>query len=168
MEGTAVQPIVTRKLEFDAGHRVLGHEGKCAHLHGHRYVAEVSVFAPSLDKLGRVIDFSCLKRIVGGWIDRNWDHNMILHPGDPLAKIWEEWQTPADPNVVDVRVDASLIFGEGKEPFLMPDDMNPTAENLSVVLYRVAVSLLRVESIQVARVRLYETPNCWSDFPVAV
>ena len=54
-------PTITKKLEFDYGHRVLGHEGKCRHLHGHRGVAEVTVYAPSLDNLGRVVDFGAIK-----------------------------------------------------------------------------------------------------------
>ena len=34
--------VITRKLEFDAGHRVMNHESKCATCHGHRYVLEVT------------------------------------------------------------------------------------------------------------------------------
>lgn len=48
---------VTRVLEFDAGHRVVNHESKCATLHGHRYKVEIVAAAPGLDSLGRVIDF---------------------------------------------------------------------------------------------------------------
>ena len=55
---------ITRRLEFDAGHRVLGHEGKCKNLHGHRYSAEITVTAPDLDGLGRVIDFGVIKEKV--------------------------------------------------------------------------------------------------------
>jgi 6-pyruvoyltetrahydropterin/6-carboxytetrahydropterin synthase len=28
---------ITRRLEFDAGHRIPHHDGQCRHLHGHRY-----------------------------------------------------------------------------------------------------------------------------------
>ena len=59
----------TRKLEFDAAHRVMEHESKCRHLHGHRYVAEVTVATSELDGLGRVLDFGLLKTELGGWID---------------------------------------------------------------------------------------------------
>ena len=30
----------TRRIEFDAAHRILNHESKCKMLHGHRYVVE--------------------------------------------------------------------------------------------------------------------------------
>ena len=48
---------ITRRLEFDAGHRVYQHESKCNHVHGHRYVVEVEATG-TLDGLGRIIDFS--------------------------------------------------------------------------------------------------------------
>ena len=142
-------PIITRSFEFDAGHRVLGHEGKCRHLHGHRYRAEVTVQAPELDSLGRVVDFSVLKEKVGGWIDANWDHNVLLHRDDPLlhgyvssAPIYDLWL--------------------GKYPYSCY--YNPTAENMAYDLYEKAVAVMPPH-IKVVQVRLYETPNCWADYP---
>lgn len=143
---------ITRKLEFDAGHRVLGHEGKCATPHGHRYVAELTVSADALDSLGRVIDFSVIKTLVGGWIDANWDHTMILHPDDPLLQ-YCGLIGPRPPYVIPRRDDG---------PF--QSDGNPTAENMSKYLFGVAGELLRPHGIRVEAVRLYETPNCWADY----
>jgi len=151
---------ITRRLEFDAGHRVLKHESKCRHLHGHRYVAEITVSAPELDSLGRVIDFGVVKQVVGDWIDENWDHNLILHPEDPLlivlAGMRNEEATcgPGDAT-------AEELLG-GKEPFVL--DSNPTAENMARVLYEVASDLLRSHGITVEMIRLFETPNCWADY----
>jgi len=131
---------VTRKLEFDAGHRLLKHEGKCRHIHGHRYVAEVSCVAPDLDAVGRVIDFSKIKEIVGGWLDEHWDHGFLAQEGDPIvawlkANQMKHWE----------------LTGA------------PTAENLSHVLFWAASNLLGTHGIEVVRVRLYETPNCYAD-----
>lgn len=138
-------PLITRKLEFDAGHRVLGHEGKCATLHGHRYTAELSVSSVGLDTCGRVIDFSVVKGIVGKWIDDRLDHTMVLHPDDPLLGV----------------SDVSAIIGP-RRPFIMPADIpNPTAENMSELIFRTAKELLRDEVV-VEAVKLYETPNCWA------
>lgn len=136
---------ITRRVEFDAGHRVLGHEGKCATPHGHRYVAELTVSAGALDSLGRVIDFSVIKTLVGGWIDANWDHTMILHPDDPLLQHRE-------------------LIGP-RSPYVIPrTDANPTAENMVKYLFGIASELLRPHGIRVDAVRLYETPNCWADY----
>ena len=136
---------VTRKFEWDSGHRVLGHEGKCKHLHGHRYVAEVTVEAPDLDDLSRVIDFSVLKTLIGKWIDEQWDHNILLHEADPL---------------LDIRPESSA-WG-GKKPYIVLDG-NPTAETMVVILFNVAANLLP-QPIKVVHCRLYETPNCWADY----
>lgn len=142
---------ITRRLEFDAGHRVLGHEGKCKHLHGHRYVVEITVMASALDSLGRVIDFSVIKTIVGGWIDRHWDHNMLLHPDDPLARLYDIECISG--------IHKAEIFGD-KSPYIMPRyASNPTAENISHVLFNLATDLLSVHAITIVGVRVWETPN---------
>lgn len=126
-----------RKIEFDAGHRLVDHEGLCANPHGHRYVAEIECEAP-LDDLGRVVDFGEVKRKVGKWIDDNWDHATIL-------------------NVADA---ASIAFyrSNGWRVYVMQS--NPTAENIAAELLRVAQSLL---SVKVVRVRIWETPNCYAE-----
>lgn len=136
---------ITRRLEWDSGHRVLGHEGKCACLHGHRYAAEVTFVAKELDDLGRVIDFGTVKTILGAWIDKHWDHTIILHRDDPLLK-----------------VHVSDLFGN-KGPYIMPGGRNTTAEELAYELYTVCIATLP-EHITVTRVRIFETPNCWADF----
>ena len=35
--------LITRRLEFDAGHRISTHTSQCRHLHGHRYAIEVTL-----------------------------------------------------------------------------------------------------------------------------
>lgn len=136
---------ITRRLDFDYGHRVLGHESKCARLHGHRGVADITVDSLGLDSLGRVIDFSQIKLKVGKWIDEELDHNMLLHPDDPLLL--------CDP----------IIFA-GKAPFIMPAyAKNPTAENIAHVIFDKAVELLNGGGLSVYRVRVWETPNCHAD-----
>lgn len=135
---------ITKTLEFDAGHRVLGHEGRCACLHGHRYKIEVTVTAEELDCLGRVIDFSCLKLLIGGWIDANWDHNMILHPDDPLLRTVE---------VIN------------RTPYVMPrSNPNPTAENIAKELYKVSSDLLSTSGLKIVSICVWETPTCRAVF----
>ena len=34
---------ITRRLEFDAGHRIPDHQSQCRHLHGHRYAIEITL-----------------------------------------------------------------------------------------------------------------------------
>ena len=35
--------LITRRLEFDAGHRIPHHASQCRHLHGHRYAIEITL-----------------------------------------------------------------------------------------------------------------------------
>ena len=67
-----------RRFTFCAGHRLVGHEGKCQNLHGHNYVLEVYVTGRQQDEIGRILDFKLLKLQVNQWIDENWDHTFIL------------------------------------------------------------------------------------------
>lgn len=143
---------VTRKIEFDAAHRVVGHGGKCINLHGHRYVAEITVcaaYGDKLDALDMVIDFSVIKSVVGAWVDEHWDHGCLLNSEDPLLL-----ECHSD--------DHARIFGP-KEVNIFTN-CNPTAEVLAQTLFGVARTLLDAHPIIVQRVRLYETPNCWADY----
>ncbi len=133
---------VTRRFDFCAGHRLLGHEGKCRHLHGHNYVAEVTVTAPELDDLGMVVDFGVLKKKVGEWIDRNWDHGFIYNVDDHVVR------------------DALMLMEDDAKFFPMPG--NPTAEVMASFLIDVARGLIE-HPLSVTKVRLWETPKCYAE-----
>ena len=130
----------------------MGHESKCAHLHGHRYKLEMTVIAPKLDSLGRVVDFGCLKRIAGGWIDHYWDHNMLLHQNDPLIQ-----QSLYFPENGTYRPDSQVLIG--RAPWIMSESRNPTAENIAVEFVERVQPLLPIE-IRICKVVVHETPNC--------
>ena len=61
---------VTKRIDFCYGHRLLDYDGICKHPHGHNAVAEIEVRTDRLDNRNMVCDFSDIKRIVKGWIDR--------------------------------------------------------------------------------------------------
>lgn len=145
---TAPRTTVTRRLEFDAAHRVPRHESKCRSLHGHRYVVEVTATAPGLDTAGRIVDFGVVKELVGGWLDREWDHTTILDGtlDAPLADFIEAHQNPGRPVV--------RLAGP------------PTAEVMARVILARAQELLAPCGVTVTRVRVYETPNCYADAEV--
>ena len=130
----------TRRIEFDAAHRVLEHESKCKHLHGHRYVIEASFSAEKLDALGRVVDFGVIKQKLGSWVDDAWDHTTILHEkdkelGDAISAITQQ------------------------KIFYLPN--NPTAENMAVYLLEIVCpELFKNDGVSCDAIKLYETPNC--------
>ena len=72
---------IMRRIRFCAGHRLSGHEGKCAYFHGHNYLAEFHVVGSQPDAVGRVIDFAQLKEVLKGWIDQHWDHGFSCGRG---------------------------------------------------------------------------------------
>lgn len=81
---------------FCAGHRLLKHPGKCAKLHGHNYQVDVEVTYPMAVHhtsclAGYMLDFTDLKALVKGWVDKHWDHGFILEAGDPAAIHLEAW-----------------------------------------------------------------------------
>lgn len=129
----------TRLLEFDAAHRLLGHESLCAHNHGHRYKVEIECSA-DLDAVGRVVDFGDVKRRVGEWVDRHLDHATLANRDDSAY------------------IAALAAMGEERVYLL---DCNPTAENIARELLRVADQMLA--PVCVVRVRVWETPNCWAE-----
>ncbi len=126
-----------RRLEFDYGHRLLNHESKCAHAHGHRGVVEIECTSAELDVAGRVIDFGDIKRIVGGWIDDNLDHSFLVNQED--------------------RVMLEFLREQKQRHFAFPGE--PSAENLASHILYVAQQLLTGRNIKVTRVRFWETPN---------
>jgi 6-pyruvoyltetrahydropterin/6-carboxytetrahydropterin synthase len=128
---------VTRELTFCYGHRLLEYDGKCKHLHGHNGRAVITLAAESLDELGMVVDFSDLKRVVGGWIDEQIDHKMLLHRDDPVLPFLREQGEPV--HVLDV---------------------NPTAENIARLIFDVTAS----RGFPVVEVKLWETDSCYATY----
>lgn len=147
---------ITRRFEVDAGHRVHGHEGKCANLHGHRYAIEVTVSGPRLDAIGRVVDFGVVKEQVGSWLDANWDHAMILYVEDPLLDVFRP--SPGDMPLLQ---GSYLAIASRQKIHVMP--ANPTAENMAQYLLDNVVQRCIPAHLTCTRVVVRETPNCWAE-----
>lgn len=131
--------IAERMHDIACGHRVTGHEGKCAHLHGHGYRIHFRCRAAKLDAVGRVIDFSVMKERLCEWLERNMDHKCLIWQHDPHARSLEA----IDPEgVVLVR-------------------FNPTAENIaSYLLEVVGPKQLQGTGVELISVKVEETPKC--------
>lgn len=140
---------IMRKVTFCAGHRLLGHEGKCANLHGHNYLVEFHVTGNEVDELGRVVDFAVINRLFKGWIDEHWDHGFI---------VWE-----VDSNALDAleQVRPNKIY---RLPY------NPTAENMARYLLSeigpTLISNIKGYDLQLSKVVVWETENAFAEVTV--
>ncbi|MEM1282099.1 MAG: 6-carboxytetrahydropterin synthase [Chlamydiota bacterium] len=131
----------TRRIKFSAGHRVMGHESKCATPHGHNYTVDITAEADTLDDVGRVIDFSVLKEKIGGWIDEHWDHTFLLYEKD-VETIEALKQVPAN-----------------KPLYICP--FNPTAEEIAkYLLLKIAPEVLQGTGVRITKIVVHETDNC--------
>ncbi len=132
---------LVRQLSFCAGHRLYGHEGRCAFLHGHNYRVDIEVEAEggrsAVDDVGRVVDFSLIKKRMLGWLDEHWDHAFLVFEKDESTL-------------------AALRVAEPTKYFVMP--WNPTAENMARYLLEVvAPHVLSGLGVLARRVSVWET-----------
>ncbi len=141
---------ITRRLEFDAGHRIPNHNSQCRHLHGHRYAIEITlsgdvITAEGVSDQGMVMDFSDVKRIAKEQVVNAWDHAFLVYRGDRAV------------------LDFLNTLPNHKTVVL---DVIPTAENLAKVAFDLLLPAYRDtygNHLRLERVRLYETPNNWAD-----
>ena len=118
---------ISRYHDISCGHRVAGHEGKCASLHGHNYRITFTVSAEQVDELGRVIDFADVKAILCQWLEDNWDHKFLVFCDDPLLPALRRFE--------------NLAVGLGTPKSLKVVGFNPTAENMAEMLLDMGNSL---------------------------
>lgn len=165
---------ITRRIEIDAGHRIPDHKSKCKNLHGHRYeiwaTCEGELFDAGEQK-GMVLDFGFLKQAMVDEIDQWCDHGLMLYVDDPLVpRMLGENQSAEDYQQLKILVDRDgsspmLSHPWGKLYFL---DVVPTAENLARHWFNRLNPIVKGwlgEQGGLVSVRVFETPNCYSDFP---
>jgi len=145
-----------RYHDISAGHRVVGHENKCRHLHGHNYRIHFVCEADTLDEVGRVIDFGVIKERLCMWVENNWDHKFLA---------WEE-----DP-VISAMV-FYLLFEDADSEKILSDSIvhtpfNPTAENMAQHLVQVVgPAQLDATGVTLVSVRIEETAKCSASFHI--
>lgn len=149
---------ITRAVRIDAGHRIPNHNSKCRNVHGHSYTFEATIVGTvNTEKCqpdeGMVLDFSLLTKILKEQIHDKWDHGFLVYAGD-----------------TDL-IAALKILGAGHKTVVL--NKVPTAENLAKIAFEMVGD--RVDSwsarlgserhITLVNIRVYETPNCWADYP---
>lgn len=141
---------ITTRLEFDAGHRIPDHKSQCRNLHGHRYAIEITLSGDIIQQdhaseNGMVMDFSDVKKIARETVVDVWDHAFIVYQNDQVVLDFLN----SLPN------HKTVIF-----PTI------PTAENMASEAFRLLKAQYKDvygNHLTLERVRLYETPNSWTD-----
>jgi 6-pyruvoyltetrahydropterin/6-carboxytetrahydropterin synthase len=142
---------ITKRLEFDAGHRIPDHGSQCRNLHGHRYALEITLEGepinnPGASDHGMLMDFSDIKRLAKEHLVDPWDHAFLVFEGDSL-----------------IRDLLGLI--PNHKTVVLP--CVPTAENLAALAFHLLDPLYKQRfqtHLSLSRIRLFETPTCWADY----
>ena len=117
------------RSKFDAAHRLDGHPGKCANLHGHTYVVEVAVAVPDEKAFGSAgnmaVDFTDLKAIL----------QAHLATVDHICWLSEKSFDCLFVNALEAKLEPPIIVKVENVGPVMVTVGEPTAEKMAQMLY---------------------------------
>jgi len=138
---------VTKMFEFEMAHALHNYDGLCRNIHGHTYKLSVTVIGepepnPDSTKLGMVMDFGNLKRIVKPNIVDKFDHSVLLSHKEDTKYFEEENKLFKRIHIVNFQ---------------------PTAENM-VIHFADIIKPLLPENIKLHSIKLHETTNSFAEW----
>ncbi|OGB23488.1 MAG: 6-carboxytetrahydropterin synthase QueD [Burkholderiales bacterium RIFCSPLOWO2_02_FULL_57_36] len=141
---------ITRKLEFDAGHRIPDHKSQCRNLHGHRYTLEVTLVGAVIEEEGSsdngmIMDFSDVKALAKEHLVDVWDHAFLAYEKDTVVREFLD-SIPGHKTVIIDRI--------------------PTVENLAQTAFNILKAAYQDRygtGLRLQKLVLHETPNCWAE-----
>ena len=139
---------ITKKFSFETGHALYGYDGKCKNVHGHSYKLPVTVIgSPITDlsnvKLGMVIDFTDLKKIVKEEVVDQFDHATVFNQTTPHIELAKE------------------LKDRGHHVILV--DYQPTSENM-IVDFAARIKSRLPEGINLFSLKLQETESSFAEW----
>ena len=142
-----------RYHDISCGHRVGGHENKCALLHGHNYRVHFTCEG-DLDSVGRVIDFAVIKERLCMWLENHWDHKFVAWEQDEVLSSIMRTLSYTTGELAG-RAYGSLLESVVWVPF------NPTAENMAAYLLNtIGPEQLAGTGVSLLDVVVEETRKC--------
>jgi len=140
---------VTKEFKFEMAHALWNYDGLCKNIHGHSYVLYVTVAGePITDisnkKLGMVIDFGDLKKIVNEVIVNKMDHSFIVNEKSNHKPL----------------IDTGPMF---ERHHIV--SYQPTCENM-VIDFANRIKNLLPENVKLFNVKLYETATSFAEWNV--
>ncbi|PKA98132.1 6-pyruvoyltetrahydropterin/6-carboxytetrahydropterin synthase [Flavobacteriaceae bacterium MAR_2009_75] len=139
---------ITKQFNFETGHALYGYDGKCRNVHGHSYKLSVTVIGkPITDtshvKLGMVIDFGDLKKIVKEEIVDKFDHATVFNKNTPHIELAKE------------------LTDRGHNVILA--DYQPTSENM-VIDFAKKIGDRLPSNIKLHSLKLQETDTSYAEW----
>lgn len=139
---------ITKQFNFETGHALYGYDGKCRNVHGHSYKLSVTVIGtPITDvtqvKLGMVIDFGDLKKIVEEEIVNTFDHATVFNKNTPHVELAKE------------------LTDRGHKVILA--DYQPTSENM-VIDFAAKIKARLPQDIRLHSLKLQETETSFAEW----
>lgn len=139
---------ITKQFTFETGHALFGYDGKCRNVHGHSYKLSVTVIGcPIADndnvKLGMVIDFGDLKRIVKEEVVDPFDHATVFNKNTPHIELAKE------------------LKDRGHKVILA--NYQPTSENM-VIDFAKKIGSRLPDSVELHSLKLRETETAYAEW----
>ncbi len=138
---------LTKEFRFEMAHALWNYDGLCRNIHGHSYILAVTVIGEPIQdesnpKLGMVMDFGDLKRIVNEEIVNRLDHCIVISKMAPSEQLISIPQMSERYEVVDYQ---------------------PTCENM-LVDFAERIRQHLPENIQLFSLKLNETANSYAEW----
>ncbi|MBB4118516.1 6-pyruvoyltetrahydropterin/6-carboxytetrahydropterin synthase [Mesonia hippocampi] len=142
---------ITKQFTFETGHALYGYDGKCKNVHGHSYKLSVTVIGTPIKeenhvKLGMVIDFGDLKKIVKEEIVDVFDHASVFNKNTPHKEL------------------ALELEKQGHNIILV--DYQPTSEQM-LIDFANKINLRLPHSISLHSLKLQETDTSYAEWYAA-
>ena len=139
---------LTKEFSFESAHALWGYDGKCREVHGHSYRLFVTIKGePITDendpKLGMVMDFGVLKRIVNEQIVERLDHSFMMRN-----------------TLTAEQVASDLGYNFSK---IVLTDYQPTCENMLADFAERLLGALP-EDVELHSLRLHETATSYAEW----
>ena len=139
---------ITKQFSFETGHALYGYDGKCKNVNGHSYKLSVTVLGTPISdtahvKLGMVIDFGDLKKIVNDEIVHKFDHATVFNKNTPHVELAKE------------------LADRGHNVILV--DYQPTSEKM-VIDFAAKIKARLPKNISLHSLKLQETDTSFAEW----
>lgn len=139
---------LTKEFTFESAHALDGYDGLCREIHGHSYRLFVTIKGEPVSeegnpKLGMVMDFGDLKRIVNREIVERLDHSFVLRNSEQ-------------------NVELQAVLG-AKFQKIVVVDYQPTCENM-LADFAARLQKALPSSVELFSLRLHETATSFAEW----